>query len=246
MNFISLSFAYRCPKRVLEVANRWNQIKYRLSGGKGDKYESHQMQFRADSSLPDGEVRLYSTKDDDIALIRRQYQDDPDFAVVADDGFRGEAQGRFGTPNVFTPEEIGGLGFATVLYYRPLDNLEFKEANRALRKITDSADMITGRAKAGRSDARFVRAFQKVLTGFTRASARLFVMQDGGHDCDMLLNPLAEIINRQVPGAAASSSSQTLPAEDAAKPSWAEREERYRAMGLTQQADDIVQRGLVP
>lgn len=243
MNFISLTHSYRCPKNVAEVVNQLTRVKYHLTGGKGDKKEASELILPDDMVDHEGDVSLLSPTEEHTLSIREKYARDPNFAVVTDEDFRGDATRLFGTPLVFTPEEAAGLEYSHILYYRPFDHKIFKEANARLRHDPLTSRPVTGRAKKGQGDTRFSVPFQKVYTGFTRTLNQLIIVQENHHDCAEIMAPIIAKITEQnvrlLPDSSQPVESK-IPDGAVSETAWIAEAKRLHAMGLHGQANAIM------
>jgi|GEM_PF-5824533 len=242
MNFIKFQYDYRCPRMVAKLANVLTQIKYHLTGGKGHKGESAQLECPEGEEVKEGRVSLLPCDPKVQQRIKDQHANNPDFAVVTDDQYKQEAEKAYGNLQVYNAEEAAGLEFRWILYHRPFDHKIFEEANTFIRKNPMTAKRVVGCAKSGQGDVRYSVPFQRVYTGWTRAQEELLIVQDNNRFCNELLKPLMAVINEPK-----ASSSQEAAAPILVEPTstWEERESLLREKGFHEQADKIVQRGLV-
>ena len=186
---IALPISYRCPQPVVAVANRLIQLKYQLTGGVADAAEMP----RIEAAVEDGIGEVVWLDKSKIACLLEEATG-VDLAVITWQASIVEAKQAFRTPLVFTPEEIKGLEYKTIVIYE-LNEADFKPACRALRdhKPLSSATVLH-KAKPGWGDESFLPSFNKLITAVTRASRKLVIVQDDDHSLKELIQPLKSII----------------------------------------------------
>lgn len=186
-----LQGTYRCPLKVVDVANRWLELKYLLLGGTSDKYEAGVIKPHQDAVQ--GTVRWYAEQPtaEDLALLK-SYAQTTRFAVVTTADRITEAQQLFGTPLVFTAAQIKGLDYETVLLYQLLNTPALIEANKRLQKKFPQGinffNTSHHRAKFSSEEEHLLTAFNQVFTATTRMTQQLLVWQKITHDIGILAN----------------------------------------------------------
>ncbi|MCL9684414.1 DNA/RNA helicase domain-containing protein [Legionella maioricensis] len=172
----ALNATYRCHPVIVELANRIIEVKNTLTGGIADKKE-----FKTIVSAPSlqdekGFVEwLNNSSAAELQKLRHK-----ELVVVTYEEFKDEAIKLFQTPLVFTPEQIKGLEYKTVVAFRLFDKEEFKQANVLLKNKVSEGSLVAPkhRAKQGHRDISFGPLFNRVFTAFTRAQNHLIIVQD--------------------------------------------------------------------
>ncbi|CEK11527.1 DNA/RNA helicase domain-containing protein [Legionella hackeliae] len=194
---LTLSATYRCPPVIAKLANKVIDIKNILTGGIADKKE-----FTAISSTPDSQAEAgfvewldYSSTEEILKLRQKE------LVVVTYKEFKDEAIKLFQTPLVFTPKQIKGLEYKTVVAFRLFDKDEFQQANAQLKDKVKGGSLVapTHRAKQGQRNSGVGPLWNKIFTTFTRTRNNLIVVQDPRQIpelCNVLQNT---ITNQNIP-----------------------------------------------
>lgn len=187
---VSLNSMYRCPIKVVSVANHVLAFKNRLMGGLADKYEVTQIESIGREAMLG---KVYVVDPTLLAAAWVGAEKGTNFVVVTEDAYRFEARGLFNTALVLTPEEIKGLEYEVVLVYRLYDQIDFKHVATQLNQTTDG--LLTHRAKAFAAHDEFSCAFNRIYTSYTRAQKALLICEKSTRFNQTLLceiNRLAE------------------------------------------------------
>nr|HAT8712633.1 hypothetical protein [Legionella jordanis] len=181
----ALSATYRCHPCIVELANKIIDIKNSFTGGIADKKEFRVISSSQDAKAEPGFVEwLEYSSTESLQTLRQK-----ELVVVTYKEFKEEAIQLFQTPLVFTPKQIKGLEYKTVVAYRLFDKEEFKHINALLKDKLKENDFVAPvhRAKQGQRNASYGPLFNKIFTAFTRAKNHLIIVQN--------LKPIAHLGN---------------------------------------------------
>ncbi len=208
---IDFSETHRCPENIAGFANIILEIKKALAG-RSDKQEAEEI-F---SSLKNGEagqvVWLDKIKDHQKDYLK-QLATGTTLAVVSLAEFIDEAREIYGTELVFTPEQIKGQQFNTVVAHRPFEDTGLIEASQLLK------------TKREKDTPNLRPAFNRIFTSITRSQKEFYVVQKTFHQASLLINLIKDKLEERN----LLSSSVTLPKVNqvaAEKENW--REQFYR------------------
>lgn len=173
---LPLNTTYRCPPAIVTLANKVIEIKNSLTGGIADKKEFTAISSASDSQIETGFVQWLDLCATEELLKLRQKE----LVVVTYEEFKDEAIKLFQTPLVFTPEQIKGLEYKTVVAFRLFDKDEFKQANAQLKDKIKEGSLVAPRhrAKQGQRNLCVAPLWNKLFTTFTRTKINLIVVQD--------------------------------------------------------------------
>ncbi|ASQ45295.1 DNA/RNA helicase domain-containing protein [Legionella clemsonensis] len=173
---LPLSATYRCPPAIVKLANKVIEIKNSLTGGIADKKEFTTISSVSDSQTETGFVQWLNYSATEELLKLRQKE----LVVVTYEEFKDEAIKLFQTPLVFTPEQIKGLEYQTVVVFRLFDKEEFKQANAQLKNKIKEGTLVAPmhRAKQGQRNSSVGPLWNKIFTTFTRTKKNLIIVQD--------------------------------------------------------------------
>ncbi|KTD13363.1 hypothetical protein [Legionella jamestowniensis] len=173
---LPLSATYRCPPAIVTLANKVIEIKNSLTGGIADKKEFTTISSACASQTETGFVQWLDYSATEELLNLRQKE----LVVVTYEEFKDEAIKLFQTPLVFTPEQIKGLEYTTVVAFRLFDKEEFKQANTQLKDKVKEGTLVapTHRAKQGQRNSSIGPLWNKIFTAFTRTKKNLIIVQD--------------------------------------------------------------------
>ncbi|KTC86292.1 hypothetical protein [Legionella brunensis] len=200
---LELTKTYRCPAKVVALANRVIEIKNSLTGGIADKNEFLSIDSVSEET-GEGDVRWINEASEQDIQTLRQAAKSTGFAVITLPEFKKDASKLFQTPLVFTAEEIKGLEYHTIVAYRILETDTFRKANDILQQTSDSdLPVRKHRTKDSRGDAQFGPHFNKLFTSFTRAKNTLIVYQEPQeksqkHKLQRLSDLLEQVISKTV------------------------------------------------
>ena len=185
----TLSSSYRCPEAVINMANELSHLKSIATGNGEQKITIPQGQTNTGKV-----IWLDSPSDEELALLRKAAFFS-DFAIITSDEYKEEAEKLFNTHLIFTPEEIKGLEYKNILFYRPFDNNLFKEANKVIGanrpEISKKSDH---RAKKGQGNEQYGPLFSAVFTGFTRPTDTLCIIQKKHPSLSNICDPLIKAL----------------------------------------------------
>ena len=236
-SFKELKTTYRCPQRVVDVANKLIDLKLRVTGGTADKAESSMIES---ANRQSSGVALWMEGIEDEAMEHiRQEARTPHFAVVTRREFVEEAIALFGTELVFTPENIKGLEYQTILVYHLLNNDAAQLANQKLKEVSPQ-EKPTHRAKAGCDDESCRPWFNQVITAVTRSLNKVIIMEPRHHKIGHLLDELRQVIHPATASAKVDAASTDFnPPTAQPNEIWEEEIERLLVHGHIDKARDI-------
>ena len=228
INLRQLQATYRCSPAVLAVANSLIRAKYCATGGAADKGEVAELASSEEASARENQAIWFDSKNK-IELSRLKEQaSHGQLAVVAwsTEAIR-EAHETLGTPLVFTPSEIKGLEYPTVVIWQPLSGRECEDACEKLRDLPASvaafASASTGHLpKKGHGNTASLPYFNELITAVTRAQNTLIIVQElSNHAVRPLINVLAaaipsmyQALNTKSPGGRTPISSSSSSSEE--------------------------------
>ena len=193
---IELPVTYRCSSKVARAADSLIAAKYQVTGGLADKKEAPSIVPRTgDASLG----HVFVLREDALsswAWLNAQAKG-AHFAVIAQPALMKDAQRFFPRARIFTPEEIKGLEYETVVVFRPFSSAWVKEA-ALLMTEGDEAFSARHRAKAGVGNHAFAPAFNQLITSFTRARQTLVIVDEETRESRCFLKPLMDIMGREL------------------------------------------------
>ncbi|WP_193392313.1 DNA/RNA helicase domain-containing protein, partial [Legionella erythra] len=199
-NHIELPVTYRCPGHVVKVANAILDLKQRVTGGLADKLEYSRIILSDEQINNPGIVEWIEPNELNKHPHLKQLAQTTQFAVVTLPQFKEKAKELFGTPLVFTPEEIKGLEYPHIVLYRLFDDPVFGKANKIITPITTKTE--PHRAKAGQGDESFAPPFNQVFTACTRPTESLTFVEDSSanrlnnsaHQLNNIIPPIKQLI----------------------------------------------------
>ena len=230
---IQLSSTYRCPSNILDAANIVLDMKNVLTGGLSDSYERRVIKGKSSDDLI-GEVHVIANMTDDPTLLEAAQT--TDFAVITLPEFVEEARTIFGTNLVFTPEEIKGLEYKTVVLYKLLESPVFKEAGKQMMVLDKQGASHEVHHRPGpdakEENAKFRTYFNQLFVAITRTKVKLVIFERFSRCSDSLLKQLRAIKNNATLLTVNASQSST----DA---DWEAEASKLMEIGLVRQARDI-------
>ena len=192
---IALRSTYRCSQKVCDVANALIQLKFKLTGGASDKLESSSIEVAAEQAVT-GDA-LWLNVDDKAALsLLVEKAKHAQLAVVTFADYVDAAKKIFNTPLVFTPEQVKGLEYQTVVVWRPLDSVEASKASSKLHEDDLLSSHTTHRAKAGTGDTSYLSYFNELITAVTRARQDVVLVQDRRHQIRAMTEALEGVFSK--------------------------------------------------
>ena len=198
---IQLPGTYRCSRPVIELANRLIALKYSVTGGTADKVETPEISV-ANEAMPSVGECTFVQLDHHVELAAlREAAKRPNLVVVTFPEYLSEARHALDTRLIFTPEQVKGLEYDTVVIWRPLDCPDGYEACEKLGDTTKSAS--THRAKKGQGNDALLPYFNRLITAVTRAQRNVFLVQDSIHKIERMYNALNPKVSQLKPVALA-------------------------------------------
>ncbi|MCH9757221.1 MAG: ankyrin repeat domain-containing protein [Gammaproteobacteria bacterium] len=244
LNNVTLDRTYRCPVNIARVINASIQLKHTLTGGKIDTHEVSEM--AADEALGDSTVDLITPDALEAQDWFNTRTRDGHFAIVAPEAYLQEARERFKAALVFTPEQIQGLEYHTVIIYKLFDTDEAKNALKtANTKLEASSSVKTHRAKAGEADNTHATWIHKLYTAYARAKNTLYIVEENNRVNQPFLAQLQTAVDLSVTQPSAEEKTETSP-EVLPKTNWAEEEAKQRQEGNHDVANNIRRQYLSP
>lgn len=226
LSHVELKKTYRCPLNIVHAANKVIELKHRLIGGIADKDEATEVTTAINPDKMAGQVVVLSKDALDEASWLKEEAKGTHFAVITLPCFKEEAKKIFNTPLVFTPAEIKGLEYKTVVVYRLFPGPIFKEAYHRLQDKSWQKQPKHRTKDAFELDV-FGPVCSQVFTAFTRAQSTLVICEESNRYTDILLDPLRQISTKEV----------TASIEETND--WEAEAEKQLQQGNTQQALDI-------
>ncbi|MEO8400700.1 MAG: hypothetical protein ABI597_02740 [Gammaproteobacteria bacterium] len=231
-----LTATYRCPLNGVHFANRIIAIKTNLTGG-----VSHKNEFAAIAETKGPDARLGMTRwmtsksTKDIKTLQSRVSSTT-FAIITEEKFKDEVSKLFPTTLIFTPEQIKGSEYHTILLYRILDeNKVFELASKFFLTHNFQPGGFIHRPKDYNGDTRVNTAFNRLFVAATRAQDSLYIFQEkDNRKLELLINLLNEVIveNEEQPSLSTATEKNTL--ED-----WAKEAKRQTIMGNHEHAKQI-------
>jgi DNA replication protein DnaC len=125
---ISLLTHYRCPENIMNFALVFNDIRLQMA----TKQKSEPKIMR--SKIPGGNVEWFEP--DDLKGLKKieEMRQNADVCVVTPEAFKDEAAKKLGITQIFTPEEVVGLEYKTVILYKILETQQMFQVNQWLDK----------------------------------------------------------------------------------------------------------------
>lgn len=188
-----LTECYRNTKQVIDVLNQLLCITRVVQNGISDKKEI--LNLTAQEDAAEGECHIMTLSSASTALATRAQT--TELAVVTDSAYLEEASSRFNTPLVFTPEEIMGQEFHSIVVYRLFETGEMKKLlKEQRRKFPDEKlpSNIPNHLSNDRSSYYFSPELKQLYVAMSRATHALFIANERDN---YLLNILREKIKRQ-------------------------------------------------
>ncbi|MDP1602172.1 MAG: AAA family ATPase [Legionella sp.] len=188
INQIDLPSSHRCPLRVIKAANAILSIKNILREGTGHKGEYVTISLSEKLQNEQGYVQWLTEKSqDDLLMLRERAMTSKEFAVVAPPEHLDEAIALFKRagekkPRVFTPKEIKGLQYKSILAFRLFDTKTGFDANRTLADRLDKGASLdegtsSNRPKQQTDDRSFAPYLSQLFTAYTRATHSLYIYE---------------------------------------------------------------------
>ncbi len=220
-NVVQLSTHYRCKKNIMDFALVFNQLRIEL--GPKNKSETK----IADSSILGGIVKWVEPKDNAALLKLQQMQNDANVCVVTQKEFIQEVKDKLGITQVFTPDQVKGLEYKTVILYKILNTNTLREVNKVLGQPLATENEMYSAALS----ACFVAA--------TRAMDDLYVVQNE----DRFNNHIVKKLKEKLPISSNVDSTPAAP-QESTKEEWEVRAKFLVQNGNLEQAQSIISKHL--
>ena len=194
---VELSVTYRCPLKVVHVANEVIAFKHRLMGGTTDKDEATRI-GAIDQEKEMGHVFMLNEQAlAENAWLMEKAQG-THLAVVTSKEYKEQAKKIFNTPLVFTPEEIKGLEYDVVIATHLYHDDFFKKARLRLEELGDK-EQPTHQAKANVGDNTYGPFLNQIYTSYTRAKMALVICEEQTPLTEVLLARFRSIVDKGLP-----------------------------------------------
>lgn len=234
-----LNHCYRSPFYVTKMINQVIDMEYRITGGKIDKLESSELNSAIDEYK--GNVHLYTpTQLPEHSWIKERAQTNH-LAVVTNEDLIDEAIEKFDTALVFTPQQIQGLGYHTIIVYKLFSNEADLSILRSINpKLMDNASSPSksNRAKKGQGSRELSPWFKNIYVALSRASNTLVWIENKNRTTSAFLSEIKQVVN-EYEHAEESQKANTV--DRLPDTNWQDELERLRQKGnADEQADRIV------
>jgi ankyrin repeat protein len=190
LNSVSFSESYRCPERIVEIANRCLDMKAFFKGGTSDKKEDRSIKYAGDDDKSGRVERVNRPIAEIYQNILEEGYKETDVAIICEEEHGNEV--KMGL--IFTPEEIKGLEYKVIILHSPLDSVLFKQLNVLLSTWTgESSQKNLHRPKVSGNDqleSTLTPKINALFTSITRAQEVLIFNQDSNHQTQNILKIL--------------------------------------------------------
>lgn len=194
---VNLPTVYRCPRQVVELANHVLGLKAAIFGGLLGKETYRKIEIQQESSIGDGNVSCcHGDFKKHYASLVEMYSE-VDIAIIIEKSKKCELiELGIKKSMLFTPEEIKGLEFKSVVLYEPLASPVFKEINKALTDVQkEDLDLNLYRSKDEvdfTSNTETIPELNKLFTSITRSQESLLIFQKVEHQVEKLYELLID------------------------------------------------------
>jgi ankyrin repeat protein len=219
---IELSTHYRCPQGIMNFAQVFNELRLQFS----PKLKTEPK--IAQSPNTDGAV--YWVEPNAIQIR----QDDPNTCIIVqEDSLKAEARDKLGISQVFTPDEIKGFEYETVILYKLLDRDKLYELNQCLdpnAKHKPEVDKLNASA-----------ALSTCFVAATRPTKNLYIIQNSKqHNLKFLI----QILKEKLPANSPEPVFVQEPSVDVLALKWEQRAKEAIERGQVQEARRILEQQL--
>lgn len=180
----SLTQSFRCPKKIVALANSVLNYKKHFPSLLRGKVESQTTISGLDE---DGELRwlsMPSSPDEPLPDNIRQLAGTPELAVITAKDYKSEARTLLNTPLIFTPAEIKGLEYPYIVLHRPFDSAPYAQINKLLANKKSTSRSI--------SPTAIEQALKETFVSCTRAQKGLVIINNSHHRNRSLLEQLQD------------------------------------------------------
>lgn len=253
VSHVKLKQNYRCPNDVIRLVNIVISTKNELTRGVADPYEiSHielsdhkeiahdVVEFNEATVIPEKKdvVWCEPSKQEDHELTKAPLSSD--YMVITSARHKEAARQRYNdTPLVFTPIEAKGLQYPYVIVFNLLDSTDeiCEQANKSLGSMPENIPTYSHQSKDEQNNRRYCSLFNDLIIAFTRATEKLYFVQEKEHK-------LTNILDRLVPGFPLQSTviNLNIDTEDDTSEKWLEHAITLYRNGNAMHAQDILAR----
>lgn len=245
---LRLRASYRCPVKVIDLANEILAYKRFAIGIRLPEYEITHVEPQ--DAMNQGSVTWINETDItfDLEKYGEEQKGNLNFAVITPPELIEEAQKYFAPWQIFTPAEIKGLQFNTVFVFCPFNDPRFTEVNRLFAHYGQPEDPnASAFSHIPEGNIAHSPIFNELFVALTRAQSNVCFYQPKELDksltrtCNTAVHHLLEPFQKFIAGLG----SQPLLVEPQKERSPATPEEllqhaqKLREQGLTRQADAI-------
>lgn len=195
VSHIELPVTYRCPVKIARVADVLIQAKYHLTGGAADKKEAPSVLPHIEEGAGFGHALIIDTPTLKTWAWLNQQAQGAHFAVVTLPEFVSEAEQYFQTHRIFTPDQIKGLEYDTVVVFHPFMTQSMKTIAHHLDDFDPSSQKIH-RPKKHEGPNAYVTSFNELLTSVTRAKQTLVIYEEKTRNTAPFLNALLAVLGK--------------------------------------------------
>lgn len=173
---VLLNHCHRSSKKVIDFTNKLLQVF--SSVGASYKEEGNLIE-PADSNMEEGHVSWVKPSDTNSLL---QLAKSVKFAIVTHERFIKEAEIKFGTKNVYTPEQIQGLEYPYIFVYK-LFQMDEKIARNELKAINDAVEETSlqnkemRRPKNKEMPKHIATLLRQIVVACSRAMSSLYLLE---------------------------------------------------------------------
>lgn len=195
---VELSKTHRCPVSVIELLNRLIQMEYHITGGKVDKQESGKMIAENSDNIGFTQFIPFNELLNHFWLL--ELAKTPSLAIVTHADYIEEAYEHFNTPLIFTPEQIQGLEYHTIVMYKLLADGKaksiLKDINPKWRFFQPQETSVVHRAKKGKADMQYATWFRRFYVGLSRAMDTVIWIDENNNISASFLSLIREVMSK--------------------------------------------------
>lgn len=176
VNVFHLNKCFRTPKIITEFANKILHMRRYLNGGLADKTELAQLESIHSSTSKPGALEWLDEKQVTPLLNANQFSN-VNTAIVTHEALINQAQQHFNTGLVFTPDQIGGLEFDTVVLYRLTESKPALAVSQGLIDYHAEMKSPENLPKRNKGEMEHTRYMAELYTASTRAKRKLMLIE---------------------------------------------------------------------
>lgn len=199
LSHVALQGTYRCPSKVVSMANGALELKNHVLGGTSDKFE---LSVITQSSTHTGDVIWDTPPVDSVAFmqwlndLREQHGfKETEVAIITPPAFIAQVKALTGSHLVFTPLEIKGLEYPCVVTYNVLSMDAFRQTKDLFPSNAATPLQVSPHRVKEKANDRMHHApyFNQLFVSFSRATQVLVVLQRDEHRLRPLIHRLKRI-----------------------------------------------------